>query len=83
MFSQFKLFSNIQLRLGRTLQQQSNTKFLASVFDELKRYNRKKQFENRNTKSIKQRKARALKDLTMRSLLKYMAKAKEVRDDMI
>ena len=83
MFSQFKLFSNIQLRLGRTLQQQSNTKFLARVFDELKRYNRKKQFENGNTKSIKQRKSRALKDLTMRSLLKYMAKAKEVRDDMI
>ena len=83
MFSQFKLFANIQLRLGKTLQQQSNTKFMASVFDELKRYNRKKQFEKRNTKTIKQSKARALKDLTMRSLLKYMAKAKEVRDDMI
>ena len=82
-FSELKLFSASQLKIGRRLQRRANAKLLLNVIDEMKRYSRRKIFEHANSNCIKAIKANNLKELSMRALKKYVEKAKEIKGDVI
>ena len=77
------MFSFAQYRLSKALARKANARMIFSVMDELRRYNRKKQFENRNTRRIKQIKAENLKILAMKAFKKYTTKTREIKGDLI